>query len=130
MEDRRQPGNLFRTASLRLFTIGLLLILYALVQGVWVAYKKERILFESRYQVSAELHRLAERENKLHTDIERVNTPYGVEESLRRQFDFAREGEGVIVIVDDEANQKETVSEKPSFWRRLLPLAPWDLLNE
>ncbi len=40
---------------------------------------------------------------KLTSDIDKLNTNAGVEESIREKFGLAKEGEGLIVIVDEKA---------------------------
>lgn len=130
-EQRRHP---LRLLGLRLFTIGLLFIAFALVRGVWGVYEKERETYAGRATAEQELQGLKEREIKLRGDIVRLQTPEGVEESLRQQFDMAKEGEGVIVIVDREAVKERSDGgfdmQNISGWKRLLPLAPWKLFGQ
>lgn len=131
LEQRRNP---IRLLSLRLFTVGLLIILFALVKGVWEIYQKERETYEGRARAERELSDLAERESQLHGEIARLRSPAGVEEALRQQFDMAKEGEGVIVIVDrapqDEEKAEPMDMRTVSTWKRLIPLAPWKLFGQ
>lgn len=131
LEQRRNP---LRLLSLRLFTVGLLLIIFALVKGVWSIYQKERETYEGRARAEQELADLDEREAHLRGEIARLRSPAGMEEALRQQFDMAKEGEGVIVIVDrptkDAEPKKDMDLRTVESWKRLLPLAPWKLFGQ
>jgi cell division protein FtsB len=54
---------------------------------------------------------------QLSADISSLNTDKGIEESIREKFGFAKEGEGMIVIVDDKNPAiDETQNEKKGFF--------------
>ena len=130
LEQRRRPMYIL---SLRLLTIVLLLIAYGLLQGVWSMYQKERETYTGRTQAERELADIQQREATLRGDIGRLRSPEGVEASLREQFDMAKEGEKVIVIVDREESDEEAASadiRSVSTWKRLIPLAPWKLFGQ
>jgi cell division protein FtsB len=128
LEQRRRPMHLL---SLRLFTVALLLIALLLVRGVWNIYHKERETHAGRAQAEQELADIEKREMALRGEIARLRSPYGVEASLREQFDLAREGEGVIVIVETSlAETEDDIGVRTqSTWKRLIPLAPWNLFG-
>ncbi len=131
LEQRRHP---LRLLGLRMFTVALLVILFGLLRGVWSVYEKERETYAGRAGAEQELDALTNREMKLRADIAYLRSPEGVEESLRQQFDMAKEGEGVIVIVDREPKKKEEDERAGlstvSGWKRFLPLAPWQLFGQ
>ena len=114
-------------------SVGLLFILFALVKGVWGIYQKERETYEGRERAEQELADLGEREARLQGEIARLRSPSGIEEALRQQFDMAKEGEGIIVIVDRPSKEEESETmdmRAVSTWKRLLPLAPWKLFGQ
>jgi len=130
LEQRRHPIHIL---SLRLFTVILLLIAFVLVRGVWGMYQKERETYTGRMQAETELYDMQERKGGLRAEIVRLRSPDGIEASLRSQFDMAKEGEGVIVIVDHDKTSKggdvmdlRTVS----TWKRIMPLVPWHLFGQ
>ena len=130
LEQRRRPIHIL---SLRLLTVVLLLIALLLVRGVWHIYQKERETYMGRAQAERELAEMGEREVMLRGEIARLRSPYGIEAALREQFDMAREGEGVIVIVEDTPDslkEKHVDLRTMSTWKRLIPLAPWDLFGQ
>ncbi len=129
LEQRRRP---FYILSLRLFTVALLLVALALLEGVWGMYQKERETYAGRAQAERELADIQAREASLRSDIVRLRSDEGIEASLRQQFDMAKEGEGVIVLVDrDKKDEEEAMDLRTaSTWKRLIPLAPWHLFGQ
>ena len=82
-------------------TIGFLFIaLFLTTSATWSLYGKYRETKENTGNALQELSKLQEREMVIREDIERLNSPRGVEEEIREKFGFTKEGEGVIVIVD------------------------------
>ena len=58
---------------------------------------------------------LIERQNKLSTDIANLKTEKGLEENIREKFGLAKEGEEMIIVVEDKEQNnttKETQSDK------------------
>lgn len=55
---------------------------------------------------------LRQQKEEFSTEIERLKTESGVEENIRERFPVAKEGEGVIVIIEDKEELKAV--EKPS----------------
>ena len=85
--------------------LGLAVLFFAWsVFGFWGKMeetRKERAITEKK------VAELEEKKEKLASDIEKLGTEEGVEENIREKFGLAREGEGVIIIVDDEEGAKE-----------------------
>lgn len=51
---------------------------------------------------------------ELTKEIEKLSTEKGIEEDIREKFGLGKEGEGMIVIVDDESKSTEENLEKKS----------------
>jgi cell division protein FtsB len=130
LEQRRHP---IYVLSLRFFTVVLLLVAFVLIKGVWGIYNKERGTYSGRAQAEKELLDIENRETSLRAEIARLRSPQGVEEALRQQFDMAKEGERVIVIVD-RAPEKSTDQGAGlgsiNTWKRFIPIAPWKLFGQ
>lgn len=82
-----------------------LLCLGLLVALLWVptfnAYTKMQQTIARKDEVAQELHSLRIRKAQLQSEIDRLATPLGVEAELRSKYDVGREGERVIVIVEE-----------------------------
>jgi len=87
--------------------------------GMFGKYKESLSRREISEQQLAELEKRAER---LAKEIDRLNTPQGVEEEIRLQFNVAKEGEEVAIIIDKEQEKKlETVKDR-GVWDYILGL--------
>ena len=60
---------------------------------------------------------LEKSKSKLNSDIAKLKTEEGIEDNIRNKFGLAKEGENMILIIDDK-NQTEMSkdSESTSFW--------------
>jgi len=91
------------------------------------AYNRYEAAAETKHRLDtrqAELNALSDRAEVLEAKVRYLEDERGVEEELRSRFDVAKEGEEVVVIVDDRpatnANlETTTLPEKPSFFARL-----------
>ena len=121
LEQRRHPIYIL---SLRLFTIAILLIAFALVRGVLSIYHKEQETWGGRMEAERQLADMKQREVSLRSDIVRLQSPDGMEAALREQFDMAKEGEGVIIVIDRDktsAQQNSANTAPPNMWKRMVP---------
>lgn len=86
------------------YSKGTLVVLAALAivlgNAVWNIYGKERTSVARRAEREAELTDVTERSRVLAVEIERLSTTRGVEEEVRKKFEVAGEGEGVIILVE------------------------------
>ena len=98
--QRHDPIRLMRR---RIVILVLLVLVFAAVRGVWSVYQKEQESRAMRNEAERQLGELETRESDLRADIARLASPRGVEETLREEYEFGKNGEGVIVIVGGEA---------------------------
>lgn len=105
---------------------GLVLAVTLLV--LWNAFERYQIaseMYDRRIQMEQEASALKNRKEALQVQVDYLSDERGIEAEMRRQFDVAKEGEKVVVIVDEqsEANNIEpipTSTPKRSwyeFWR-------------
>ena len=95
--QKRDPLKLI---GKRLLLILLFILVVVAISGVWKVYRKERESMSLRKEAEIQLADLSKRRAQLETDIERLKTPRGMEESLREQYRLAKTGEHLIIIVD------------------------------
>lgn len=65
-------------------------------------FKKERETSKKKELILFQIENLREKENKLNLDIEKLKTEEGIEETIRDKYQVVKEGEKMVVIVDDE----------------------------
>ena len=103
--------------------IFLLAICVFLAKGLVGVHDKARESMDRRNLSAGRLTQLSAREEQLKKEIERLESRVGLEEELRNRYSFSKEGEKMIVIVDDEekkaskivAEEKE-IHEKIATW--------------
>lgn len=81
----------------------LVIIALFLTQSVYERYQVERDMADRREVVEAEYAALEERRASLVEQVEYLEGDSGRESEIRQNFDVAREGEQVVIIVEDEA---------------------------
>lgn len=110
-------GRVYSKTSLLI----LFLILIFTARGVVNVYAKERESKRELANVELQRSQLATRAASVRESGNRLKTPEGIESEIRSKFDVAKEGEGVIVIVDkvvpiSEPEQKGLIER---FWNSL-----------
>jgi cell division protein FtsB len=94
---RSDPVRLF---ARRLALLALFIVVIAACSALWDVYKKERDSRVLKNQAEAQLYNLTMQEDHLNAEIARLETARGKEEMLRQNYEMAREGENVIMIIE------------------------------
>ena len=97
-----------------LISLGLLVLVFA--WGVIGFIGKMQITRENREIAENKMAQLEEEKKKLSSDIAKLQTDEGVEASIREKFGLAKEGEGVIVVVEDENSTVVESEDKGGFF--------------
>lgn len=88
--------------------------------AVWSMYKKEHDTRLKRIEQREVLNELEDREGSLREEIERLSTERGVEEEVRSKFEVGKDGEEIIIIVDNpEAENIIQNNNKKTFWQKV-----------
>lgn len=112
----------------RITLLLLICLCFLLAASVYERYTIERQMADRRIEAEQELQTLKERKLELQEKVEYLTAEEGIEAEIRKNFDVAREGEQVIIIVDEEQSAAVSSSEidtdekeghKKSFWRTL-----------
>ena len=101
--------------------ITLFIITILISSGVISVYKKAKLSEENLEREKRELERLAIREKTLTSSINYLKTDQGIEDEIRTKFRAVREGEKVVVIIDNQPTTTSVIntSTTTSFWYRL-----------
>ena len=114
----------------RLKLVALLFVSFILVFSVYERYVIEREMAERRREAETELTELKKRKAELEAKVEYLGNEEGIEAEIRTHFDVAREGEQVVIIVDDtESETGIAASVQPArvsdaeggFWASFFP---------
>jgi cell division protein FtsB len=111
----------FLLSKLVLLALAALTVLLSM--ATWDVYQKFSETAVKREQRETAFAELKVREAALRSELARLETTQGLEANIRSKFDVAREGEGVIIVVDPKAeNQQASVAEKQGWLGRFLGL--------
>lgn len=109
-----------RITAVVCIVLGIVLLL-----SVYERYTIEREMAERRHAAEEELVELHARKAELETKVEYVTADHGIEAEIRKHFDVAKEGEQVVIIVDEREEKQEEITEEEhesrSFWSRFIP---------
>ena len=114
-----------KTFKRYLYSRGVLVLLAILIlfttHAVYGVYKKAQSAALYLAESEKSLAEMEEREKYFSKEIERLKSDQGVEEEIRKKFQVAREGEKVMVIMDDEGKGNgSTELPKKSLWQKIL----------
>lgn len=105
----------------------LVLLCVPLLFSVHERWVVEREMAARLQETQQERQTLLERKDSLEQRVEYLKDERGIEAEIRRNFDIAKEGEQVIIILEDEARaEQDVVTSSPEiedespwylFWR-------------
>jgi cell division protein FtsB len=104
-------------------TVLLGIITVLLFMSAYERFGVERDMSSRRVTAEAELIRLQERKIQLEDRVQHLEGERGIEEEIRTNFDVAREGEQVIILVGEESAAEAAIEEVIvtypwyQFWR-------------
>lgn len=87
----------------------------------WHAYSTAQETRERRIELAGELARLDDRTTALEYDIANLDDPRGVEAALRKRYEVGKEGEELIVLVEDQKPPEQNVLplHTPTLWEKV-----------
>lgn len=100
------------------------IILVILLNATWNAYQKAKFTRENEEAANRELMELQERAEFLRGKTEALSTPEGIEREIRENLPVAKEGERVIILVEDKDDLNEEGSAghtEESWWKEVFP---------
>lgn len=124
----REKNPLARILYSKITLVFILIACVFLAMSVYERFTIEREMAERRHEAETERAALIERKQELTEKVEYLSAERGIEAEMRNNFDVAREGEQVVVIIDDEPTDRattaamhNTATTTKSFWSRFLP---------
>ena len=102
-------------------TLGILIVLLLIVaRGVWRVYGEAKMTEKNEYTAQQELKELEERKKRIGMEIDKLNSVSGIEKEIRNKFSVVKEGEEMVMILDEKnTNYKEDLK-KDTFWSKIL----------
>lgn len=107
----RAPSKKKARANSRLVSAAV--ILASIIVFVWVFYPVAAVSYRETREarrLSAELEALRERNDRLRVQVDRLRTPAGVEDYARSELGMVKQGEHVMVVVDDDSGTEASAT--------------------
>lgn len=95
----------------------LLIVVGVLMSGVWSAYKKDVLAREKLSEAAREREEMTVRHSALKEKLDMLATPEGKEALLRAQYDVGREGEELVVMINDDSKNMSPPASRSPFKR-------------
>lgn len=114
-DKRKWRKYIFSNTTIYILAILIIFVLY----GIWSAFN---IKEKATSRESASLNTLEDlllRKDVLENKISNLSTSRGLEEEIRDKFRVAREGEKMLIILN-ESNADEEPKERENIWHRFL----------
>lgn len=98
-QQRKRWRNVVESWPVLIF-LGILLLLFA--WGIIGLLRRMQTTRENRIIAENKLHELEKKKETFTADVAKLNTQDGIEESIREKFPVVKDGEGLIVVVDEK----------------------------
>ena len=116
MRDFQKNKSLKRTLHSKVFLVFLGVIIVFFSYNIFGFVNKMKETEKNKQIVKEKLTSLEKSKEKLNADIAKLNTEGGVEARIREKFGLAKEGDGMILIVEEEKpNNTEEKEHQNSF---------------
>jgi cell division protein FtsB len=115
MRDFQERGKIRRLLESRPILILLAGILLFSLWNVFGFWRKMSETEKNRQIAEEKATELEANKAHLESEIQKLESKRGVEEVLREDYGLSREGEGVIVIVEDQ-NKADKEEDEKGFW--------------
>lgn len=101
-------------------TLFILLVLILLtLKATWGVYTKYSLTKENMEKSATNAEKLLARQDFLESEIDRLQTPAGVEQEIREKYGLVKEGEEVIVILPAEQDIDVKAEAPKSWWQKM-----------
>lgn len=104
----------------------LLILLIAILfvgRAAWSMFAKSQETEENLARAQRELSELQSRAAHLESELEKFEREDGVETEIRERFNVAKEGEGVIILYDEQRDEEEANTDRNRpWWKRFFDI--------
>ena len=121
-EKRHKFENFFYTKTM-IGVLSLVVILFTF--SVVSVFEKRHEAKENALSAQHEVETLSQHQAKTQQSIDNLHTDAGVEEAIRNKYRAAKDGEGLVVIMDPDQNKDSTTNPEPvqeTWWQKFTDL--------
>jgi cell division protein FtsB len=105
--------------------IFLFIILFLVIKGSYGVYQKYSLTKSELENSQSDLVVLEDKKTNLENKIDRLQTETGIEREIRSKFDVAREGEKLIVIVEDKVEEEIVIEKENVIGKVFTTIGEW-----
>ncbi|HWA32233.1 MAG TPA: septum formation initiator family protein [Candidatus Paceibacterota bacterium] len=116
MRNFQQKRGLRRVLESKVFLFLLGAVLLVFIWNLFILMGKLRETAKNEKLAEQKVSDLTEQKSQVSSEIQKLGTDEGVEDSIRQKFGLAKDGEGVVVIVDDKNSANASAESKGGFW--------------
>ena len=119
MREFQRKRKMWRLLYSRVVLLVLLIALVFLLKQSWDAYGREREGTANLLRAQEELAALQARSSLLEAKLTRLKAPEGIEAEIREQFQVAKPGERMVVVLENKTVAEDVSEPSQSFVSRL-----------
>lgn len=105
------------------FWVVLLILIGLMASKVYEQFKILKVTSEKRDSIEKRINTLNTEKTDIETKLNRETNSYGIEEDIRKDLDMQREGEQVIVILED--NLRSVPKREGPIYTENKTTSPW-----
>lgn len=121
-----QQKRKFRNIAFHKVTLGVFFVAVLIAaNSTFGVFQKKRASEKAKNISLQNTQELRTRQTDLEKKIERLETTTGTEEEIRSKFNVVKEGESMVVVVEEQDQEVSTTSPNRGFWQKLLDFLSW-----
>lgn len=117
---RRKTNKLQKVIYSVPFLLGLAVLVVLVMSSAWSMFQKKESTQRTVERLQAEEQELEERRDIVSNAALDISTERGLESEIREKFSVAKEGERVIVLIDDEDQPASTTDQEENWWQSIV----------
>ena len=114
-QKRKVRNVLYHRATL----VVMLLLVLLLARSTWLVWQKKQESEEMRRVSLQSVEELRARNDTLQSKIDKLDTDSGVEQEIRAKYSVVKEGENMVVVVEDPDSKPATTTGETGFWQTI-----------
>ncbi|MBU1558134.1 septum formation initiator family protein [Patescibacteria group bacterium] len=118
MKDFNEKRKMNNIVYSKVSIFVLLVLIFFVGKGAWGAYSDVILTKENKEIAEQQLRELEEREAKILDEILDLKTEEGQEREIRNKYRVVKEGEHMIMIVDEKNSNYLNTEEDKNFWKK------------
>jgi hypothetical protein len=119
MYDFKSKRKIQRRLYSKVSIVVLAIIVLILGKATFNIYRKSAESRDNLHKAETEQKKLLEKEEVLTKDIMRLKSEKGRDEEIRGKFSVVKNGENVVVIVEDDKNNQKNDASQGGFFAKL-----------